>query len=793
MDQQEIEILVKARDEASAALNNLSEKIDGLSGTTTKAQKGSDGMFASFVKGGIALDVLRTGFHFVTDQITGMITQAAEAESGQAQLAAVLQSTGGIAGVTADDANRYAESLSKVSIYSKDTVLQGEDLLLTFTNVHKNAFPQVTQTAADMASALHQDLGSAIEFVGAALQDPITGISRLKRAHIELSPAQQQTIEDSLKAGDMFQAQTVILDALSTRYGGSAAAAANTYAGRMAQLGNTVNEVKENIGRALLPTLEALAGDLLKTASNVQGATNDTENLSHAFYRVGQYAKAAGYMTEALGNGILVFGTILVGGAEEAVAFGQDVWESLSNVGNLAKHVFSGLGNAMSGDFKKAADEFAKVDFSKAFTFATDHMDAAVAKTNNNLIDFSLSAKSAFDKAGDAMVEAMDQKGFKKLQDAAKETAGKLGPGGYVYPAMQAAAGQTKEQLQKAANDFKTKMGDMQTNLGTIVTDFVTKSSKALDDYKAKVADIQAAIAAEDADYSKAKEQRAKDQHAQIVAAFITEQDKLKQLSEQQAALQNTVNTGNGSQKDFLDNQDLMKQLTEQNKVLDQFRAQNAGIEADAAAERKKTSLDKLNEQFAAENQKAQEAHLAKMADLHKKLDEEVAAYQEQKTALLMETQDKYAKLNKEVQAGWQKMIDETKGKVAEMKALEASVLAIKASIAAAQASTSAQSAVTGSGVVPAGKKAAGGPVEAGRPYLVGEVGPEMFVPNTSGIIVPNDRLQASQTQEVSISVMAGAQITVAGEADEDRLAKKVATTIARALQAQRNGLSTAI
>lgn len=36
------------------------------------------------------------------------------------------------------------------------------------------------------------------------------------------------------------------------------------------------------------------------------------------------------------------------------------------------------------------------------------------------------------------------------------------------------------------------------------------------------------------------------------------------------------------------------------------------------------------------------------------------------------------------------------------------------------------------------GAKADGGPVSGGTPYLVGEQGPEMFVPNTSGSIVPN-------------------------------------------------------
>ena len=40
--------------------------------------------------------------------------------------------------------------------------------------------------------------------------------------------------------------------------------------------------------------------------------------------------------------------------------------------------------------------------------------------------------------------------------------------------------------------------------------------------------------------------------------------------------------------------------------------------------------------------------------------------------------------------------------------------------------------------------KAEGGPVNRGTSYIVGERGPEMFVPNTSGTIVPNDSLSMS-------------------------------------------------
>ena len=40
--------------------------------------------------------------------------------------------------------------------------------------------------------------------------------------------------------------------------------------------------------------------------------------------------------------------------------------------------------------------------------------------------------------------------------------------------------------------------------------------------------------------------------------------------------------------------------------------------------------------------------------------------------------------------------------------------------------------------------KASGGPVSGGRPYLVGEKGPELFVPRSHGNIVPNNAMGGS-------------------------------------------------
>jgi len=52
--------------------------------------------------------------------------------------------------------------------------------------------------------------------------------------------------------------------------------------------------------------------------------------------------------------------------------------------------------------------------------------------------------------------------------------------------------------------------------------------------------------------------------------------------------------------------------------------------------------------------------------------------------------------------------------------------------------------------------RAFGGPVAAGRAYTVGEMGPELFVPTSSGTIIPNNRMGGGTTVNVVVNAGLG-------------------------------------
>ena len=79
------------------------------------------------------------------------------------------------------------------------------------------------------------------------------------------------------------------------------------------------------------------------------------------------------------------------------------------------------------------------------------------------------------------------------------------------------------------------------------------------------------------------------------------------------------------------------------------------------------------------------------------------------------------------------------------------------------------------------GKKAAGGPVKGGKSYVVGEKGPEMFVPSSSGKIVPNHQLGGGGATNVTVNVDAsGTEVQ-----GDDAQAKQLGTMLSAAVQAE--------
>lgn len=222
------------------------------------------GVLGTIGKGlsGLALGVGAAGVAAAGVAVTGLgaglavaISEATEAEDVMSQLEAVLESTGGKAGVTAEAASGLAESLYKVTKFGDEAILSGENILLTFTNIGKDVFPDATETMLDMSQALGQDLKSSAIQLGKALNDPAAGISALSRVGVAFTDDQKALIESLVEEGRVMDAQKIILQELQTEFGGSAKAAGETFTGQLEILKNQMLNVAESAGTVLIPIL----------------------------------------------------------------------------------------------------------------------------------------------------------------------------------------------------------------------------------------------------------------------------------------------------------------------------------------------------------------------------------------------------------------------------------------------------------------------------------------------------------------------------------------------------------
>lgn len=217
-----------------------------------RTQSGLKMMSASYLGTAVSVGALLYGGKKVLD-ITDQQARSV------AQLEAALASTNHAAGLTSQELQDMAAGLQEVTTYGDEVTMKAQAMLLTFTKIGKDVFPQATETVLNMAEAMGTDLKTQAIQVGKALNDPILGVTALRRVGVQLSDQQTKQIKQFVKMGDVASAQKIILGELETQFGGVARAMANTPLGPWKQLANSLGDMVEDIGEGLVPSTTNLA------------------------------------------------------------------------------------------------------------------------------------------------------------------------------------------------------------------------------------------------------------------------------------------------------------------------------------------------------------------------------------------------------------------------------------------------------------------------------------------------------------------------------------------------------
>jgi hypothetical protein len=239
-----IEIIFRGKDETKAATESVKQGLDGVQ----DAAKKTGGAFDTAM-GVLAAQQIEKFGNAVSGFMKDAIDEASAAQAGMVQLEQVIESTGGAAGLTADEISEMATAFSRITIFEDDAIIAGQTILAQFTSIGQDVFPQATEAMLNLATRMKIDLPAAAKIVGKAMEGEFSGLSRFG---VVIDEATKKQIDGLIKVGDTAGAQALILAELEKRFGGAAEAAGSTFAGSMERLNNAWGDFKETIGGALV-------------------------------------------------------------------------------------------------------------------------------------------------------------------------------------------------------------------------------------------------------------------------------------------------------------------------------------------------------------------------------------------------------------------------------------------------------------------------------------------------------------------------------------------------------------
>ena len=171
------------------------------------------------------------------------------------RLAAAIRATGGAAGFTADQLKKQASELQALTTIGDEEILEMQAMLLTFRSIQKDIFSEAIESALDLAEAMGVKGKSSIMQLAKALEEPLLGLTMMRRSGVSFSEEQQKTIKNYVKIGQLVKAQRMILDVVQAQSKNIARSMALTPVGRLKQAVNLYGDIKEEIGERLLPVM----------------------------------------------------------------------------------------------------------------------------------------------------------------------------------------------------------------------------------------------------------------------------------------------------------------------------------------------------------------------------------------------------------------------------------------------------------------------------------------------------------------------------------------------------------
>ena len=255
---------IEAEDRATPTVKKVQKSVGGLSKFL------SVGFVAGAAAAGLAVTKL-VGF------FKDAVTAAGEQELAVKKLDTALGSLGASASGVSERLQAQARALQATTTAGDEAIIAGQALLASFTK-NEETIKAATVAALDLSAATGQDLQQSFQLLGRAIGGQV---SALTRYGIQ--------VDQSLPKSEQFAAA---LEKINEQFGGQAQAQAETFAGRLTQVGNAAGDVAEGLGLLLTQAqgsnsaLEDLTEILSKLAGILPQVVAETDAQQKALARV---------------------------------------------------------------------------------------------------------------------------------------------------------------------------------------------------------------------------------------------------------------------------------------------------------------------------------------------------------------------------------------------------------------------------------------------------------------------------------------------------------------------------
>lgn len=427
--------------------------------------------FGGSVKAGMARATLALGAGAVAAAALGreFVKGAEDARTAERRLDQVAVSMAVFGTDTSKATARLkalGDELERETGLTAETIKLTQAKLLTFRELALTAdeaggaFDRATVAALDLAAAGFGSAEQNAVQLGKALNDPIKGITALARSGVTFTAQEKNKIRTLVESNKVLEAQNIILEAIETQVGGTAAASATS----SAKIANAFGEIKDVIGDLLLPVMDRFADSIQR----IGAAT--TEGGGGGFLR--QTTTEASKLTREIDGSVNTFGRFV----NAAVRTRNVLAESWNAFDRLAVAVGFSDGNMIDAidtlkdyteEQKKAALATQGMTINQSDQIATTTKLIETQEQLNNVIGPVLSRNLQDLKAGlraqrqeTAATTAETKKATSAAKDLAKANKERL------RDAVKSARDAVREAREAIANYKTTVMEAVQAGIG---------------------------------------------------------------------------------------------------------------------------------------------------------------------------------------------------------------------------------------------------------------------------------------------------------------------------------------